>query len=59
MKTISEDHGDFVPADQGKKADENISSLDASSVPINVPVIPLDYLDRNPDVTETSSLVSV
>ncbi|MCI33070.1 hypothetical protein A2U01_0054286, partial [Trifolium medium] len=23
MKTISDNHGDFVPADQGKKADEN------------------------------------
>jgi len=38
---------------------ENVSSLDASSVQVNVPTIPFDYIDRNPDVTKTSIIASV
>jgi hypothetical protein len=36
------------------KTAEKVSFLVTSSYPINVPAIPLDYVDKHVDVTETS-----
>jgi len=41
------------------KTAENVSSLDASYVPVNVSTSPFDYVDINPDVTETSIIASM
>jgi hypothetical protein len=36
------------------KTAEKVSSLDTSSYPVNVPVIPFYYVDKQANVTETS-----
>jgi len=51
--TISRDAQEIRKIISILKTAENVSSLDVSSIPVNVPTNPFDFVDKNSDVIET------